>query len=273
MDLLSRAFDANRAPRLPLPWAPLARLALVAVAALALGEWIWLHDGGLQPFGRAAGTAAVHGSLVAAAATIASGGGLWRPAIRVAAAILVAAAATRVTPWGALAYLLPPVILIREGRRVPALRALGLIVPGLQSILVGLAAGVFLGIHLLVSGSLTFGYTVRPSSLGGYLSAVAYDVGASALSAECFFRGAVLTAWWGRAAFGWAAAGSTALALIRYLLDPAMPRTLEALAGAIFYLGLLGVSACALRAWSGSLLPGYLATLGFFSAYRLLGEW
>jgi hypothetical protein len=32
----------------------------------------------------------------------------------------------------------------------------------------------------------------------------------------------------------------------------------------------VGLTGCALRAWSGSLLPGYLAGLGFFGAYRLL---
>ena len=33
---------------------------------------------------------------------------------------------------------------------------------------------------------------------------------------------------------------------------------------------MLGLSACALRACSGSLLPGYLATVSFFAAYRAL---
>ena len=42
--------------------------------------------------------------------------------------------------------------------------------------------------------------------------------------------------------------------------------------GAAFYTGLVGVAACALRAWSQSLLPGYLATLVFFLAYRALGH-
>jgi len=44
----------------------------------------------------------------------------------------------------------------------------------------------------------------------------------------------------------------------------------EARAGAVFYLGLVGLISCALRAWSGSLLPGYLAALAFFAAYRML---
>src|SRR5438132_1448777 len=41
-------------------------------------------------------------------------------------------------------------------------------------------------------------------------------------------------------------------------------------AGAVLYLPILGLASCALRAWSGSVLPGYLATLAFFAAYRAL---
>jgi hypothetical protein len=32
----------------------------------------------------------------------------------------------------------------------------------------------------------------------------------------------------------------------------------------------MGLIACVLRAWSGSLLPGLLASLAFFAAYRTL---
>ena len=42
------------------------------------------------------------------------------------------------------------------------------------------------------------------------------------------------------------------------------------LAGATFYLSLMGFACCALRAWSGSLVPGYVATFAFFAAYRML---
>ena len=58
--------------------------------------------------------------------------------------------------------------------------------------------GAFLGVHLLISASLTFGYAVRISSIGPYLAAVAYDVGANALTAEWLFRGAVFSHWWQR---------------------------------------------------------------------------
>jgi hypothetical protein len=40
--------------------------------------------------------------------------------------------------------------------------------------------------------------------------------------------------------------------------------------GAVFYLGVIGLVACAFRARSGSLVPGYLAALAFFAAYRML---
>jgi hypothetical protein len=57
---------------------------------------------------------------------------------------------------------------------------------------------------------------------------------------------------------------------MRYLLDPALPQAIEAMAGATFYLSLLSLACCALRAWSGSLVPGYFATVAFFAAYRAL---
>ena len=134
----------------------------------------------------------------------------------------------------------------------------------------GLAAGAFLGVHLLVSASMTLGFSVRVASLSRYLAAVAYDVGANALTAEWLFRGALFSHWWRKWEF-WPAAGmSTAVAVARYLLDPALPLAIEVRAGAIFYMLLLGLSACALRAASGSLAPGYLATAVFFAAYRML---
>ena len=114
------------------------------------------------------------------------------------------------------------------------------------------------------------GHRAHTSSLAAYAHALAYDVGANALSAEWLFRGAVFSWCWRRSSFWPAALVSTALALLRYLIDPALPHAVEARAGAVFYLGLVGLVACALRAWSGSLLPGYLAGLAFFAAYRSL---
>ena len=60
--------------------------------------------------------------------------------------------------------------------------------------------------------------------------------------------------------------------MLRYVLDPILPAAPEVWLGAALYTGLLGVAACALRAWSQSLLPGYLATVTFFLAYRALGH-
>jgi hypothetical protein len=67
-----------------------------------------------------------------------------------------------------------------------------------------------------------------------------------------------------------AALASTGLSLVRYLLDPALPASAEVRVGAVFYLGVIGLVACAFRARSGSLVPGYLAALAFFAAYRML---
>ncbi|HEU4440339.1 MAG TPA: CPBP family glutamic-type intramembrane protease, partial [Methylomirabilota bacterium] len=114
-----------------------------------------------------------------------------------------------------------------------------------------------------------FGYRIHASA-GAYTGALAYDVGVNVVSAEWLFRGALFTACWRRTSFWPAALVTTALAVLRYLIDPALPTAAEARAGAIFYLGLVGVIACVLRAWSGSLLPGYLTSLAFFAAYRTL---
>jgi len=126
------------------------------------------------------------------------------------------------------------------------------------------------GDHLLIAASLTLGYTASVPSLGGYLAGVAYDVGANALSVEWLFHGALFSALWRRWTFWPAAAISTGAGLLRYLVDPTFPTAPEAAAGAVFYLTILGLASCALRAWSGSVLPGYLATLVFFAAYRAL---
>jgi hypothetical protein len=185
--------------------------------------------------------------------------------------VLVAFVASRFEPWGSAAWLAAPLALAWECRREPALGRIGARqVPEARAVLLGLATGAFLGLHLLICASRTFGYVVRVASLGAYLAAVAYDAGANALSAEWLFRGALFSHWWRQRGF-WPAAGlSTTAGLIRYLLDPALPRALEAGAGAVFYLALLGLAACGLRKWSGSLVPGYLATLVFFAVYRTL---
>jgi CAAX prenyl protease-like protein len=241
-------------------------VALLATAGLAL-DWV-----GVAPLGHALASGVVHGGLLALGwllATEAAPGWIG-PVSRLGAALLLASVTARVHPLGALAFLLVPTWLLLEARRVPRLRAIGL--GGARSVhaLAGLAVGAFLGAHLLVTASRTFGYRLHAGGGPPYLSALAYDAGANALSAEWLFRGAVFSLLWRRWPFWPAALVTTTLSLLRYLLDPALPDAAEARAGAVFYLGLVGLIACALRAWSGSLLPGYLAALAFFAAYRML---
>ena len=244
--------------------------AVALLVAAGLGtQWAGMASVAL---GHAIASGAVHGGLLALGwllATDAAAG--WRgPVVRLGVTMVLASIAARLHPLGALAFLLMPGLLLLEAWRAPRLHAIGL--GGARPIhaLAGLAVGAFLGAHLLVTASRTFGYRLQAAGLPAYLSAVAYDAGANALSAEWLFRGAVFSMLWRRWSFWPAALLTTALSLLRYLFDPALPHAAEARAGAVFYLGLVGLIACALRAWSGSLLPGYLAALAFFAAYRML---
>jgi len=223
--------------------------------------------------GHTAAGAAVHATFFALGWILATDGARgWRcPALAVAATLLVASTAGRLSPWGALTYSLVPALVVFLARDRIEFRRMGFIWPAdLRPVAAGVGMGAFLGIHLLLSSSLTFGYSVRVASAPGYVAAIAYDLGANALTAEWLFRGALFSRWWRRWRF-WPAAGlATALVVVRYLLDPALPSATEVRAGAVFYTALLGLSCCALRSWSGSLLPGYAATLTFFVAYRFL---
>ncbi len=243
-------------------------VALLEAGGLGL-QWLGARPAAL---GHAVASGAIHGGLLALGWLVATGAapGWTGPVVRLGAALILASVASRFAPWGPLAFLLMPVLLLVEARRAPRLRAMGLGGARLSHALAGLALGAFLGAHLLVTASRTFGYRLQSSGLPGYLGDVAYDVGANALSAEWLFRGAVFSFLWRRWAFWPAALLTTGLSVLRYLLDPALPHAVEARVGAVFYLGLVGVVACALRAWSGSLVPGYLAALAFFAAYRML---
>jgi hypothetical protein len=272
MVLLSVPFDPSRVRGVEgVHWSGVLA-ATVALALLAAGLAMETASGALREFGRETASGAVHGVFLVAGWIIAVRRPTsLAPVLHAAVALFMASVANALTGWGALLYLLPPVILVSEGVRDGALRGIGLrATASLRSLGLGLAAGTFLGVHLLISASLTLGYLVRVSSLSQYLGAVAYDVGANALTAEWLFRAALFSRWWRRWEF-WPAAGlSTSLAVARYVADPALPHTVEVRAGAMFYTALLGFTACALRAESGSILPGYVATVTFFAAYRML---
>jgi hypothetical protein len=157
------------------------------------------------------------------------------------------------------------VILASRGRLV----GLGL-GPGVavRPVLVGGLLGALLGGHLLFSASQTLGYPLRGGGWTPLLVLWAYDVGAKVISAECFFRGALFNRLQRRWSFGAAAALATALSLVRYLVDPLLPGQIEVMVGALFYLSILGVVNCWLLWWSGTLVPGLLASALFFFAYR-----
>lgn len=273
MRLLTAPFD----PSAHVPSAlvrPLLEVALIAAGSIALllaadtlaGEW--------RGLGRAAASGGSHAAMIAAGWVIALGGApRWRmPAAASAAALIVASVAARLAPAGAVLYFLVPLVLARQaGSTRLDTRWIGWARPQMsRQVILGVAVGGFLGLHLLLAASLTLGYTASVLSLGGYLAGVAYDVGANALSVGWLFHGALFSALWRRWTFWPAAAIATGAGLLRYLVDPTFPTAPEAAAGAVFYLTILGLASCALRAWSGSVLPGYLATLAFFAAYRAL---
>lgn len=272
MLLLSAPFEPGRVapPRRPVgPCAEVAGLvALVVAGALAL-DWLRAWPPGL---GHALASGAMHAGWLTLGWLLATGGapGWHGPGLRLGGALIGASLAARLGGPGPLAYLLVPAALLIEARGRPALRAIGLVPARPWQALAGLGLGAFLGAHLLVTASRTFGYRLQAGGPSAYLAALAYDVGANALSAEWLFRGAIFSLLWRRGTFWPAATLASGLSLLRYLLDPALPHTVEARVGAVFYLGLVGLIACALRAWSGSLLPGYLTALAFFAAYRML---
>lgn len=275
MDLLSQRFnpagDRERA-RLPFPLRIFSPFLLVFTGG-ALGV-----AGGVIPpeISRSLVTAGFHGGLLAAALASAWGraGGWQGPAWCLVGLLFLASLSAQRVPWGAPAYLLPPLALWALGRHHPQLRRIGWNWPSSRhSWFLGVGAGLFLGAHLLLSASRTFGYPIRLTPAAPLLAAIAYDAGANVLSAELFFRGAIFNFWQRRWGFWAGAVLSTGVCLLRYVVDPALPRTPEVFAGLLFYLALLSLTGCALFALSGSLLPGALAILVFFGAYRTLQLW
>jgi hypothetical protein len=272
MDGLTRPFDPTKPARQPL--LPFSLLIFVPFVLLLAGGWGLGKLGAVSPVAvRVIGVTGVHGGLLAGAlATAWRGASGWAaPAAVCAGLLFLAAALSHVSAWGGLSYVLVPVALGVLASKRKELEGLGLSLRwNLRALALGLAVGLFLGIHLLITTSLTLGHQVRVFPLAPVLGALAYDVGANVCSAECFFRGALFGHWQRRWGFWGAASAATGLSVVRYLIDPSLPKTGEVVTGAFFYLSLLGFSGCALLWWSGSLLPPALATLAFFAAYRTL---
>jgi hypothetical protein len=272
LSLFDLPHDPDPSPGRPLSRIPRAGLGLLAgvLAVAIVGERLAVLPQVVVPV---AGVAAGHGALLMVA--FASAAAEWRrPTLVVVSLLAIAAGLSRGGAAGALAYLLVPAAVWHFARRGRGLGAMGITAPvSLQAAVVGLLMGLCLGGHLLFSASRTLGYAIGGVSVEAYLIAVAYDVGANVVSAECFFRGTLFDGIQRRSTF-WLAAGSSTLAeVVRYLLDPSLARSVEAITGAVFYIALLGMASCALFRWSGSLVPGALGRLGFFAAYRSLAGW
>ena len=258
---------ATRTERL-LADTPLALLAALAVGAMVAA---FLVDAALLPARalRVVGVSAGHGALLATALAwgrVDSATGL------IAIALLgLAAAASSLGTLGAPMYLAPALWIFWLAAR-GRLERLSLGTPvSPRGVVAGAAVGVGLSSHLLVSASLTLGVQVRVDHPADTLAAIAYDVGANVLAAECFFRGALFSRAARRWSFPTAATLATAAYVLRYLVDPLLPKSIELVAGAMFYLALLGAINCWLLAWSQSLVPGVISATVFFAAYRTLG--
>ncbi len=246
MVLLTAPFDRARAAALPVPWGAGLQVALAALAVALAGFALETRGGASGSVGRALAGAAPHAAFLGLGWVLIAGGHAgWKgPVLRVAALVVAASVVSRLGAWGPLAYLAVPVAVWAEARGRAEFAAAGLVWPTARAAALGLAGGMFLGIHLLITSSLTFGYLVRIDAARAYWGAAAYDVGISALTAEWLFRGALFSTAWRRWAFAPAVGVSTGLAVLRYVLDPILPPGPEVWLGAAFYTG---------TAWSGRL--------------------
>ncbi|HEV8474061.1 MAG TPA: CPBP family glutamic-type intramembrane protease [Methylomirabilota bacterium] len=243
----------------------LAGLGVVAGGSAALAA-----SGLLPPWlARALGAGAAQGALLATAVAWSAARGPERPPAPMLAAALTmfGALGAAAHPLGAVAYAATPLWLWRQRARLPGF---GLRTPPPALVAAGAVLGAALGVHLLLTASFTLGYGMRVPPAPELARWVAYDAGANVLATEAFFRGALFDRAQRRWSFAVAATVTTAASVVRYLVDPLLPRTLEVAAGAIFYLTLLGIGTCWLYWRSGSIVPGVAAGLGFFAAYRLL---
>ncbi|HKQ66950.1 MAG TPA: CPBP family glutamic-type intramembrane protease [Methylomirabilota bacterium] len=247
---------------------PLALLVVLAVGAGASAGLVGLQVAPPLVL-QIAGVTAGHGVLLVTALA-------WsgvRSSSSVVAVVLLALAATAaaVVPLGAGAYLLPALWVLWLAAR-GQLAALGLGTPlPPQGMVAGTLVGAGLSTHLLLSASRTLGVQTRIDHAPEVLAAIAYDLGANVLTAECFFRGALFQRSQRRWSFAAAVAVATVAYVARYVVDPLLPKTVEQVIGAVFYLALLGVINCWLRWRYESLVPGLVSALVFFAAYRTLG--
>lgn len=249
------------------PWPLLVALGVLTAGAgvLAATESMPLASA------RALGAGGAQGALLATAVVWAATPNAGRrPAATMAALVVLAGAlGAALVPFGELAYLAAPLWLWRARAWLPGL---GLARAPIGLVAAGATFGVVLGVHLLVTASLTLGYGVRTPTIAELAPWLAYDVGANVLTTEAFFRGALFDRAQRRWPFAPAAALVTAGCLARYLVDPLLPHSVEVTAGAIFYLTLLSAGNCWLYWRGGSIVPGAAASIVFFAAYRLLRE-
>jgi CAAX prenyl protease-like protein len=255
---------------------------LVSLGTGAVAAWALAHGGHVPPTVlRGIGLAVSHGALLATAVAWAGrANAAEEPAARewsvlpALAVVLVGVCVTiaELVSWGAVAYVAPALWVWRLGEQKRVL-GLGRERISIPFVLVGLAAGSLLGGHLLFAASRTLGYRPVLSVTPERLRRLAYDAGLNVLSAETFFRGALFDRAQRQWSFELAAAVSAAACVIRYLLDPLLPGSIELLIGAAFYISLLSVLNCWMFRRSGSLVPGFACGVAFFAAYRCLGTW
>jgi hypothetical protein len=242
----------------------------VRVTAIGCGAALLVAAAGVlpPPLGAAVAVAALHGGFIATALLWAGAG--RRDAVAAVGLLFVARVASAIHPMGAAAYLVVPIWLASLARGGKLAR-IGLGAPWPWAAMVtGTLAGGALGLHLITCASRTLGYVVEFSA-GTFLSALAYDLGANVVSAELFFRGALLQCLWRRWPFAMALTVAALAAALRYTLDPFVAAT-ELRVGAAVYMTLLAVLNGALYRWSSSLLPGLAAAATFFACYRLLAK-
>ena len=264
-----RALEVAERPPEPLfAWLPVAALTTLGVLFAATGSADDTRFASAPV--RVAGLVLGHGALLATAVRWARlPGGGRAAAVSVVGVLAAAACAAALLPFGALAFAAVPAVLWRVTRRCGG--GLGLGVPASpQRVALGAGLGALLGGHVLVTATMTMGYPVRVRATRELLEWVLYDVGASVLAMECFFRGAVFDRAQRRWSFAMAAGLSAAGTVARVLVDPLRPRTIEVAVGVVFYVGLLSVTSCWLFHRTGSLVPGLASSLVFFFAYRLL---